>query len=193
MMMCFCHDTIAPEAHVIEPICLDEDLKVFGLRIVCFWAQWSSRSSIYVFRDLDDDPLELEPDTGLVSSIQVTTPGDSMAADMSMCFRHSSNPECSLHFHPQRDVLWLSLSMTDEPHLIQGLRQAYGFAIDLIENIMMADWCWREQSVPEMARILDTFGGLRSVILVGDQEGEMLDEDAKERALDDLRDIAPRQ
>lgn len=58
---------------------------------------------------------------------------------------------------------------------------------------MMADWCWQEQPVFEMAQILDTFGGLRFVTFVGHQEGEILDENAKERALDDLRDIAPRQ
>lgn len=56
----------------------------------------------------------------------------------------------------------------------------------------MTDWCWREQSVPKMAKILDFFRGLQSVTLVMDQDEDMSDEEVWVMKLGDLLDISPR-
>lgn len=187
MMASFSKFTIAPTARVVEPTYLDIGSEVLGLRIVCTWAQWLSQSSIHVYRDLEDEELELKCD-----ELDALALSD-VSSNKGIYLQHSNDPTASLRFNPQQDVLWLSPTMTIEPHLIQcGLRQAYGSAVDAVENIIMTDWCWREQSVPVMAKVLDVFCGLQSVTLVLDQDEDMSDEEAGEMKLGDLFDISPR-
>lgn len=69
----------------------------------------------------------------------------------------------------------------------------YGTAIDLVENIVMVEWRWREVSAPRMAGILDVFDALQSVTLILDWEKDALDGvQLKEMAEKGLHRIAPR-
>lgn len=55
--------------------------------------------------------------------------------------------------------------------------------MELIEKIVTAESCSRGMFVPEMVQIPDAFGGLQSLIFIGDQQGDTLYKNGKERVL----------
>lgn len=191
-MVCFSNSPILPNACVIEPtyIDLDEDPNLIGLRPVCSWTRWRWHSNIRVHRDMEDLDA-FEPD----DNVNIDERADIQHAVGVHFYQHRSHSAFSLPFSPGQDILWLGQTMTDEPDLIQSaVRRSYGSAIDnTVENVMMAERCWRDRSARRMAEILDAFRGLQSVTLIlqdGDQNAS--GEEAKRRVMEDLQAIAPR-
>lgn len=90
MMASLSKITIAPTARVVEPTYLDNDSEVLGLRIVCTWAQWRSQSSIHVYRDLEDEELQLRSD-----ELDALALSD-VSSNTGIYLQHSNDPTASL-------------------------------------------------------------------------------------------------
>lgn len=186
-MPCYSNSPIPPDARVLETSYLFEDGTI-GLSVVYTWAQLCEQSNVHVFRDLDD---VLNLDTPTAPEPYAV---DKRATTTDVYLQHPTHSEASIHFNPRKDVLWLCTDTVDEADwILDSLRQSYGKVIDLLENVVIEEWCWREVSAPRMAEVLDGFGAIRSVtlLLFWDQDASDWAQ-VKVMALEDVPGIAPR-
>lgn len=80
----------------------------------------------------------------------------------------------SFYIDPRRDVLWLSLDITDEgAETVAQPRQQYGQQIDRIENVLVEEQNWDDRGGPAeyCTNFLDSFRGLKVVSILLESYG----------------------
>jgi hypothetical protein len=87
--------------------------------------------------------------------------------------QHPELQSCSFYFNPCRDLLWLSIYVTEEPEFLQDLIHYYGEQLDNIKRVFVEELDWEEKTPAGYASdFLVIFKGLQVVQILLEIQGQ---------------------